>query len=73
VNDAAMDVLRALGLVDLDFFLTSADLGEDVAFGFLFRRPSAAAASGAERGCGCWSCCGLNCRLSAEFGWFLRT
>ena len=35
MNDATVDVFGALCLVDLDFLLTSADLGENVALGFL--------------------------------------
>jgi hypothetical protein len=35
VNHAAVHVFRALCLVDLDFLLTSADFGENVALRFL--------------------------------------
>ena len=38
MDDAAGDILRAFGFVNLDFFLASADFGEDVALDVLFRR-----------------------------------
>ncbi|NJR41480.1 MAG: hypothetical protein HC767_01275 [Akkermansiaceae bacterium] len=46
MDDSAGDILRAFGFMNLDFFLSSTDFGEDVALDFLFGA-SEAAASGA--------------------------